>query len=113
MSVQPAEFAVVERPNGKTYRARKAPVAQLLDDGDGFPTGVMVERTHDVAVARDLALAEMRTWDCEEWPMSEPQLVWVHQRPDGPERFMYESDAERGCPAVQFLLSEPRLDRPA
>lgn len=102
------ELAVVERPNGKTYRAKKPLAAQVLDDGDGFPTGVMVERTHDVDAAREAALVEMRVWDCEEWTVGAPRLVWVRQRPDGPERFMYEPDEERGCPAVQFSLTEPQ-----
>lgn len=46
--------AVVARPNGKTYRARKQPSIRMYTDRDEYDC-VVVLRTHDIQLAVELA----------------------------------------------------------
>ena len=50
---------IVERPDGRLYRARKTPHAEMLG-GDWDDSSVIVWRTHDVDVAVPLAGQEWR-----------------------------------------------------
>jgi hypothetical protein len=46
---------MITRPNGKVYRPRKPPVADLYVNEESWYAGVIVVRTFDVDVARELA----------------------------------------------------------
>ncbi len=93
-----------QRPNGKTYRARKAPAAELVDTGDDM--GVIVWRTHDIDVA--VALAS-RVWAWESGgPLPENvRPLWAVSVPWdtyslGVDSSVVEVTPDRGTPAVEF-----------
>lgn len=103
-----AELAVIERPNGKTYRAKKPPHA-MPTGYDGDVEGVTVMRTHAVEAARELALAELRRYDsAAEWVLGNPRTDWGHWRPDRyTDGLAWESHGNgTGTPAVHFDVEE-------
>lgn len=95
----PLALAVVERPNGKTYRAKKPPsVEEYVDHEDC--TCIVVIRTHDVDLATTLAANEIRSYDLD--PANAYRSWWrlvpfnLHNGHDQ----SYVDDPERGMPCV-------------
>jgi hypothetical protein len=96
-----AELAVVERPNGKVYRARKAPGVFLIDNPHLGETEVMVIRTHDADRATALAATEARRCGIE-WEEPVPATIsWARESIRDGEPW-WEFDDVRGVPCVVF-----------
>lgn len=96
---------IVIRPNGKIYRARRAPRAEVVDDdGDGM---VIVWGTHDVDVATALAGVE---WHREGWGSVLPgqsRQEFCHVVPwdaygMGYDFSIIRTSPDRGTPCVTF-----------
>lgn len=99
----------VRRPNGGSYRPRKAPEALLLGYDDGVE-GVAVMRTHNADLARRLALQALAKYDprCD-WELNATQLVWGRWRPDQRAEnstWVDQPDGTSGTPAVFFTVEE-------
>lgn len=92
------------RPDGRIYRPRKAPEA-LLTGYDGDVEGVIVVRTHDTELARQLALDALNAYDPDDgWELTPVDLSWGHWRPDrATDGMAWERHADcSGTPAVSF-----------
>lgn len=90
----------VTRPNGKVYQPVKPPIAVGVDDVDGR-TEIYVLRTHNVDAAYALAQFEARRLDVGSVVRDSAELSWLRQTIRDGQR-CYDSDRERGCPAVCF-----------
>jgi hypothetical protein len=94
-------LAVVERPNGKTYRARKAPCALVIDNPHLGETEILVLRTHDGDRAQELAKAEAQRHGIEwEEPVPGTQSWTRETIRDGDPWF--EFDDVHGVPCIVF-----------
>jgi hypothetical protein len=96
-----ATLAVVERPNGKAYRARKPACAFVIENDHLGESEVMVIRTHDVDLARALAAAEADRHGIE-WAEPVPAArSWAREaiRDGDP---WWEYDEIRGVPCIVF-----------
>lgn len=95
-------LAVLTRPNGKAYRARKAPsVVGPVDCEDDGRTYVMVLRTHDTDLAYPLAEARIPT------SPEHPHLSWERIGMAWGEQKWIRDD-ERGIPCVIFEVDYER-----
>ena len=102
----------VVRPNGKVYRARKAPEAIILNE-DHFenPVMVLVIRTHNEQVARKLANAAY-SYIAGTAPGSlglghhPDDPAWWRQRPNGSlDNMVWESGfPDTGVPGLLFTV---------
>jgi hypothetical protein len=100
----------VERPNGKEYRPRKGPVAVLTYDSEESVEGCIVDRTHNVELARVLTLAQLDGYDNSfPWELTEPRLMWGKWRPDRYYGRVYEDDltGATGAPSIYFRAHQP------
>ena len=88
----------VERPNGKTYRARKVVAMPVGLDG---LEGVIVLGTHDIDRAKTLADVVVRQEVGPGYEAVRPGRVWWSDRMRYGER-VWEDDAERGRAGVYF-----------
>lgn len=91
----------VVRPNGKIYRARKAPCAFPIDNPHLGETEVMVIRTHDADLAQGLAVAEARRHGIEWEEPVEATISWARETIRDGEPW-WEFDDVRGVPCVVF-----------
>lgn len=92
------ELAVVRRPNGKVYRARKPPCIRGYDTDGELDHWCAVMRTHDVDYARRVA----RPFVTNCIDIANPELVWLRESIREGEPWI-EHDPIRGVPAVVFL----------
>lgn len=90
-------LAVVERPNGKIYRARKAPEYRGYRDDHRDEDWVGVIRTHDVDLARQIA----RPFVCSGLDLDRPILSWWRETIRDGEPWI-EGDSVNGVPCVLF-----------
>lgn len=94
------DLVPVTRPDGRIYKPRKRPVAELLDNSDSDWRGpeqlVYVLRTHDIERARSLAERVAVGYE-----LKAPLQTWTRLtiRRGEPE---FEYDAVRGVPVVIF-----------
>lgn len=98
-----SEVTVVERPNGKPYRARKAPAVLTIEDYDREDVCVLVLRTHDLDVARRLAADEARRQGYEQEQLGEACRSWYRLGMRDGDPF-YEYDTTRGVPVVVYEI---------
>ncbi len=88
------ELAVVTRPNGKVYRARKAIIQVGFTDWDE-DAWVAILRTHDIAAATAIATPYQLSY------LATPELGWLRKTIRDGEPW-YEYDAVSGVPCVLF-----------
>lgn len=108
----------IKRPDGRLYRARKAPEALLLGDEDEI-TMVIVFGTHDVATAYPLAVARIDALNQDSFIkydateryrlVGEPELEWYRGSPvgtgeSGEMRVWYEADDIKGRACVTWAI---------
>jgi hypothetical protein len=91
------------RPDGRTYRPRKRPVAVVLEDADDAYAWIYVLRTHDVDRALDLARMLAQREGLEIDATRPPALIWTRVAIRNWER-EYVDDPVRGVPAVTFKV---------
>lgn len=102
--------AHVRRPDGRTYRPRRLPHADLTGV-DGEIEGVAVMHTHNVRLAEQLARQALDAYDpvtC--WRVEVVRLSWGIWRPDrstGGSTWIEDGSGLTGTPAV-FLDVEAR-----
>jgi len=102
-------LAVIERPGGKPYRARKQPEAFYWhgeDSGYDDRYGVTVMRTHDIDRATALArrLFDNYVGNADEYPLPDPELVWFRFTPWGCETV--PAHIRGAVPCVYFEVIE-------
>jgi hypothetical protein len=88
--------SVFTRPNGKTYRPRKPPVASQFADPDGDFGGVVVQRTHDIDTARRLAQNVLDEYEMD--PDAFERVWWRLGISDN--GLMWLDDPTRGVPCI-------------
>ena len=94
---------VIERPNGRTYRPRKAPRLNTFFDHEDREC-LVVEFTHDVARIEEVAADRWQyATDC---PFPEGRKVWWRLVPFAPNGSSYDrnwiTDPARGTACVVF-----------
>lgn len=94
----------VRRPNGRSYRPRKAPGVLLL--GEDEIAAVAVMRTIDVRQAERLALQALAGYAPDaSWVLAEAEVRWGSWRPDRDvdgSVWVNDVDGSSGTPAVFF-----------
>lgn len=104
ISTPPRWVESVARPCRRTYRARKSPEVEILNEWDD--PEVLVKRTHDVDVAVALAAQPWAgLWSPD--PLPVPKLIWFHEVPwgnDGCDRMIERVGPadRRATPGVLF-----------
>lgn len=118
----------ITRPNGKTYRPRKAPeIGYFASNEDEPVSDVVIWGTHDLAVARPLAEEALAALNVDEFDAElrwggEPKLDWYATIPlgtdeDGSSMLVgYRRDPEKGRACIVFPLTyvdliEERLEQ--
>jgi hypothetical protein len=108
-------YPPVQRPNGKLYRPRAEPRAQLLGYPDDDPDAVVVLGTHDVPAAHVIAQQAVDEYIRDVFGTTAPdyaidlvqaEQTWIREVPDGDDagymRRLYRHDPDRGRAAVRF-----------
>jgi hypothetical protein len=100
LAATPERLALITRPNGHPYRARKI-TAHVLSDEHDFFSGVLVTGTHDQERALELARALVRR---DLGPTYEPVWSGAGWWRDGMEcgERRWVADDERGAAGVLF-----------
>jgi len=102
---QRIEPAVLIRPNGKTYRARKvmAHAWSNIAAYGGDDAGVVILGTHDVEGCREFAVLMVRYWGMGEFADG-PRIGWFRDGygAHGP---AWVDDAERGAAGVMWTAA--------
>lgn len=90
----------IQRPNGKTYRPRKAPSVQSYFTSDEREC-IVVLRTHDIPAALELAAEQIASLELDP---STAHTSWWRLVPFDMHHSGYDqnwiNDAERGVPVV-------------
>jgi len=101
-----AELVPVTRPNGKVYRPRKAPRAQLVDNTDDREpyAWVFVLGTHDVESALPLA-ERVAASEGMQPDRDSAEKTWMRLAMRNGDR-VYDIDSVRGAATVTFEVIE-------